>query len=154
MSVRPSVGPLVGRSVGRWRFCKKQGKIIIFEQIIVGHVITSSYNHFIIMRTHRWPFGPCFSFQGKRTCEPTLEDLKNSEWLKYPRHSVKTRPLRPTMRPHDDEMIVWWRDYVRFFLTFSFFDLLKYIHGCVTDRSMDRQTDGWIDRLIEMQGCI
>ena len=22
--------------------------------------ITSSYNHFIIMRTHRWPFGPCF----------------------------------------------------------------------------------------------
>ena len=25
------------------------------------HVITSSYNHFIIMRTHRWPYGPCFS---------------------------------------------------------------------------------------------
>ena len=24
-----------------------------------SHVITSSYNHFIIMRTHRWPYGPC-----------------------------------------------------------------------------------------------
>ena len=23
-------------------------------------VITSPYNHFIIMRTHRWPYGPCF----------------------------------------------------------------------------------------------
>ena len=48
-SVRPSVRllvhPSVCRSVGRWRFRKKQGKIIIFEQIIVGHVITSSYNH-------------------------------------------------------------------------------------------------------------
>ena len=26
----------------------------------MSHVITSSYNHFIIMRTHRWPYGPCF----------------------------------------------------------------------------------------------
>ena len=25
------------------------------------HRITSSYNLFIIMRTHRWPYGPCFS---------------------------------------------------------------------------------------------
>ena len=36
----------------------KTREIIIFEQIIVGdksHVITSSYNHLIIMRTHRWP---------------------------------------------------------------------------------------------------
>ena len=24
------------------------------------HIITSSYNHFIIIRTHRWPYGPCF----------------------------------------------------------------------------------------------
>ena len=26
----------------------------------MSHVISSSYNHFIIMRTHRWPYGPCF----------------------------------------------------------------------------------------------
>ena len=26
-----------------------------------SHVITSSYNHFIIMRTHRWPYGPCLN---------------------------------------------------------------------------------------------
>ena len=25
----------------------------------MSHVISSSYNHFIIMRTHRWPYGPC-----------------------------------------------------------------------------------------------
>ena len=28
----------------------------------MSHVISSSYNHFIIMRTHRWPYGPCFLF--------------------------------------------------------------------------------------------
>ena len=27
--------------------------------IYKSDVITSSYNHFIIMRTHRWPHGPC-----------------------------------------------------------------------------------------------
>ena len=27
----------------------------------MSHVISSSYNHFIIMRTHRWPYGPCFN---------------------------------------------------------------------------------------------
>ena len=32
------------------------------------------------------------------------------------------RPIRPTMRPHDDEMII-----MRFFLTFSNFVLLKLI---------------------------
>ena len=26
---------------------------------MMPHVITSSYNHFIIMRTHRWPYRPC-----------------------------------------------------------------------------------------------
>ena len=58
--VRRSVGPLVTLSL-------KTRKINIFEQIIVrrgildskSHVITSSYNHFIIMRTYRWPYGLC-----------------------------------------------------------------------------------------------
>ena len=64
--VCPSVGQSVGLLVGWWRFCLKTRKIIIFEQIIVvggtldeSHVVTSSYNHFIIMRTHHWPYGPC-----------------------------------------------------------------------------------------------
>jgi len=64
ISIRGSVRPSVGRSVGRsvrpsvrwWRFRKKTRKIIIFEQIIV---VSSSRNLFIIMRTHRWPYGPC-----------------------------------------------------------------------------------------------
>ena len=30
----------------------------------MSHVITSSYNHFIIMRTHRWPYGPCYQLFG------------------------------------------------------------------------------------------
>ena len=57
----------VCRSVCWCQFCKKTRKIIIFEQIIVvggildeSHVITSSYNHFIITRTHRWPYRPCY----------------------------------------------------------------------------------------------
>ena len=25
-----------------------------------SHVITSPYNHYVIMRTHCWPYGPCF----------------------------------------------------------------------------------------------
>ena len=29
----------------------------------------------------------------------------------YHHAHCKTRPIRPTMRPHDDEMIVWWCDY-------------------------------------------
>ena len=72
ISISGSVCPSVGRSVGRLvrplvTLLWKIRKIIIFEQIIVGgdtqdksHVITSSYNHFIITRTHRWPYGPCF----------------------------------------------------------------------------------------------
>ena len=61
-----AVGQSVRPSVRRRRFREKQGEINIFEQIIIGggiqdksDVITSSYNHLIIMRTHRWPYGPC-----------------------------------------------------------------------------------------------
>ena len=76
--VCPSVGRSVGRSIGQWVGWSvgrsvgrsvghtKTRKIIIFEQKILGggtldksHVITLSYNYLIIMRTHRWPYGPC-----------------------------------------------------------------------------------------------
>ena len=79
-SVRPSVRQSVGRSVRWWRFCKK--KIIIFEQIIVvgnitdeSHVITSSYNHFITMRTHCCTVGKMTRMLGIKFCldlEPQL----------------------------------------------------------------------------------
>ena len=72
----PSVGPSVGWLV---TLSSKTRKINIFEQIvdrgsILGllnaswvcqedyHRITSSYNLFI-MRTHRWPHGPCSHFR-------------------------------------------------------------------------------------------
>ena len=58
-SVRPSVGPSVGRSVGRSRFRQKRENRWFWSQIMMSHAISSSYNHLIIMRTHRWPYGPC-----------------------------------------------------------------------------------------------
>ena len=58
--VCPSVRPSVGRSVGRSRFRQKRENRWFWSQIIMSHVITSLYNHFILMRTHRWPYGPCF----------------------------------------------------------------------------------------------
>ena len=48
------------------------------------------------------------------------------------------------MRPHDDEMIVWWHDYMRLFVAYSSFEI--EIHGCMTDSSMDWQIDGLTDR--------
>ena len=39
----------------------------------------------------------------------------------------KTRPIRPTMRPHYDGMIAWWRDYLRVEILFDnvhFFEII------------------------------
>ena len=62
--VRPSVCWSVHRSVGHAYV--KTRKIIIFKQVIRGgsilhkcHIIISSYNHFIIMRTRHLPYWPC-----------------------------------------------------------------------------------------------
>ena len=61
-SIRPSVRRSVRRYVGPLvRLLLKTREINIFDHIVKkNHVITSSYNHFIIMRTHRWPYGPCY----------------------------------------------------------------------------------------------
>ena len=55
--------------------------IIIFKQIIIGggiqdksHVITSSYNHLIIIRTHRRPYGPCYTAYSDASLERILRD--------------------------------------------------------------------------------
>ena len=56
----PSVGRSVGRSVRRWRFRQKRENRWFWPKIMRSHIISSSYNHFIIMRTHRWPYGPCY----------------------------------------------------------------------------------------------
>ena len=45
------------------------------------------------------------------------------------------------MRPYDDEMIVWWCDYMIFVLSYSSFDLLKWY-----SRKPDRLIDGLTDR--------
>ena len=70
----------------------------IFEQIIVSegildesHVITSSYNHFIIMRTHRWPYGPClalvleFSFFLGQTTNASISNCFTKDSKPVPR---------------------------------------------------------------------
>ncbi len=56
-------GQSVGRSVGL-TFVKNKEIIVGGGTLDESHVITSSYNHLVIMRTHRWPYapyGPCFT---------------------------------------------------------------------------------------------
>ena len=75
--------------------------------------------------------------------------------------SSTTRPIRPTMRPQDNEWIVWWHDYMRI-LTYSIICLKLLISlvfdESVTDRRTDRptdgRTDGRTDPVIEMRGRI
>ena len=56
----------------------------------------------------------------------------------------RTRPIRPTMRPHDDEMIVWWCDNMRLMIYLlennDFPCFLRKRHQ-PTDRPTDGQTD-------------
>ena len=57
-SVRPSVGPSVGWSVRR----SVRPRVTLSSKtrkLIADNVISSSYDHFIIMRTHCWTYGPC-----------------------------------------------------------------------------------------------
>ena len=57
-----TVYPSIGLSV-HWSVC--HASVNVFQQVKEresqeeSHVVTSSHNHFIIMRTHRWPYGPC-----------------------------------------------------------------------------------------------
>ncbi len=56
--VYPSISPSLHRFV-----C--HATVNVFQQVKEresqeeSRVVTSSHNHFIIMRTHRWPYGPC-----------------------------------------------------------------------------------------------
>ena len=58
-----TVYPSIGLSV-HWSVC--HASVNVFQQVKEresqeeSHVVTSSHNHFIIMRTHRWPYGPCY----------------------------------------------------------------------------------------------
>ena len=58
------------------------------------------------------------------------EKIMYFHWCRWrlPDYFGKTRPIRPTMRPHVDEMIAWWRDCLRLFLALAW------------------QTDGLIDQ--------
>ena len=55
-----------------------------------------------------------------------------------------TRPIRPTMRPHDDEMILWWFAYMFYNYLLKIIDFpcfLRKRHQR-TDRRTDGRTDG------------
>ena len=53
---------------------------------------------------------------------------------------------------HNDCMVTWLHEIILDLLWLWLVQL--DIHGCATDRSMDWQTDGLVDRLIELQRCI
>ena len=59
-SIRRSVRRSIRRSVGWWHFRQKRENRWFWSKMM-SHVISSSYNHFIIMRMHRWPYGPCLT---------------------------------------------------------------------------------------------
>ena len=70
---------------------------------------------------------------------------------------TETRPIRLTMRPHDDGMIVRWCNFMRFILYlllqlfawkcwFSLFLTKAWRTNRRTDRRTDGRTDGWTDR--------
>ena len=70
-----------------------------------------------------------------------------------------TRPIRPTMRPHDDEMIVWWCDYIRHHYLRSKSSIFPFLTKASrtdgpTDGPTDRPTDGRTDPHTEMRGRI
>ena len=96
--VCPSVDPLVRPSVDWSRFRKKQYFCAndLRGCILDGsHVITSSNNHFIIMRMHRWPYGPSLtSYADKRLLLKRCKDKCNLT------ETGPIRPIRPTIRPH------------------------------------------------------
>ena len=71
---------------------------------------------------------PCMSISGSVSL-PIRPSLRRSVTL-------LTRPIRPTIRPPDDEMIVWWRNYMRVILAYFCFDLLES-----TDRWTDEPND-------------
>ena len=79
-------------------------------------------------------------------------------WLNmwfYASCSFETRPIRPTMRPHDDEMIVWWRDYMRHLYLQSKSSIFPFsTKAWPTDGRTDRRTDGRTDPHKEMRGRI
>ena len=119
------------------RFCQKRENRW-FWSLIMSHVITSSYNHFIIMRTHRWPYGPCWSISRllERNSKMKISQCRYSIDVSF---STKTRPIRPTMRPHDDEMIVWWWDYMRHHYLRSKSSIFPFLTKAWPT---DRRTDG------------
>jgi len=92
-SIRLSVRPSVRRSVGRSRFRRKRENLWFWSQIMMSHVISSSYNHFIIMRTHRWPYGPCFSTHLYRNLSLAFITI----WMKVEQAIIYDMQRNPTI---------------------------------------------------------
>ena len=80
-TVYPSIGLSVHRSV-----CQASvNTISTSRRQKEYHKITSSYNPFIIMRTHRWPYGPCsiffFLLKVFNICRSRLRQTRVIIWL-------------------------------------------------------------------------
>ena len=78
------------------------------------------------------PFSP-LSLCRKKTMKITSSEIHDFE-----RKFIKTSPIRPTMRPHDDELIAWWRDYLINSSRLPLAEIHVDIHGL---------TDWWTDGL-------
>ena len=64
---------------------------------------------------------------------------------------IIVRPNRPTMRPHDHKVIVWWCDYMRFYLTLALTCWNWWARK--RDRKIDGMTDGGMDEYTILQRC-
>ena len=144
MSVRPSVGPSVRRSVG-WSvtLSSKTREIDIFVQIVKKvHVIMSSCNNYISKRTHRWPHGPCFTYQPNRPNLYFFVKIKENRYL-----------LANKAHEANDASSCWWN-----------YLIMTWLHDCLTiwskisislvfDESVTNQPTDWpTDRRTDRPG--
>ena len=79
----------------------------------VGQSVRWSISYAFTMVNHAFDQRHIVGLMGLVTYSlPSHKSWSFQIWL---RQNIRpTRPVRPTMRPHDDLMILWWFDYMRF----------------------------------------
>ena len=95
---------------------------------MMSHVITSSYNHFIIMRMHRWPYGPCL-VATKRLYMSACPSVRRSVSHLNKAHTANDA----SSRWWNDCMMMWLYEIRLVYLLYNF--LLKKIEGGILDNS-------------------
>ena len=127
VSVHQSVSPSVRLS---HREYQHEYQLMEVEKNLNSQVISSLFDHSIIMRTHRWLYGPCFTWR----------------FIYFFRDDDKSVfgciPKCPYGQRCDLMLMEWLKD-----------DMIDLMNVSVTDGPMDWQTDGRMDRLLEMLGC-